>query len=80
MFFSKPKSKDGAERLLPKWYILDYQLQNNEFLTMTSQSEWSFDSRYYGPVYTGQIKGALVPIWLKFQKTHQKNPSNKKII
>ena len=63
--FSKPISTDGMNRPLPQWRPIDYQLKEDEILTMTSQSEWSFDSRYYGPVHTGQIKGMITPVWVK---------------
>jgi conjugative transfer signal peptidase TraF len=62
--FSKPKLKDGLNRLLPQWHVSDYILQQKEILTMTSQSEWSFDGRYYGLIQLGQIKGMLQPIWV----------------
>ena len=63
--FSKPIATDGINRPLPQWRTIDYQLKEDEILTMTSQSKWSFDSRYYGPVSTKQIKGVLTPIWVK---------------
>ncbi|HDU7913666.1 TPA: S26 family signal peptidase, partial [Legionella pneumophila] len=49
----------------------NYQLQKDEVMTMTSQSEWSFDGRYYGLVYTRQIKGMITPIWVinKWERT-----------
>ncbi|HAU1321515.1 TPA: conjugative transfer signal peptidase TraF [Legionella pneumophila] len=62
--YSKPKLQDGMKRSLPQWQVMDYQLQNDEVMTMTSQSEWSFDGRYYGLVHTGQIKGMITPIWV----------------
>ena len=61
---SKPKLNDGLNRTLPQWRVLNYQLKNDEVMTMTSQSEWSFDGRYYGPVRTGQIKGVITPVWV----------------
>ncbi|HHT9914899.1 TPA: conjugative transfer signal peptidase TraF [Legionella pneumophila] len=62
--FSKPKLKDGLNRLLPQWQVSNYQLKEDELLTMTSQSEWSFDGRYYGLVHLSQIKGMLRPLWV----------------
>lgn len=69
--FSKPKLADGMNRTLPQWQILDYPLKEDEIMTMTSQSEWSFDGRYYGLVHTRQIKGMITPIWVinKREKT-----------
>lgn len=63
--FSKPKRIDGMNRTLPRWYALNYRLKADELLTMTNQSEWSFDSRYYGPIHLNQIRGILLPIWVK---------------
>ncbi|HAU0665193.1 TPA: conjugative transfer signal peptidase TraF [Legionella pneumophila] len=62
--YSKPKLQDGMKRSLPHWQVMNYQLQKDEVMTMTSQSEWSFDGRYYGLVHTGQIKGMITPIWV----------------
>ncbi|HHX7430305.1 conjugative transfer signal peptidase TraF [Legionella pneumophila] len=62
--YSKPKLKDGMNRALPQWRITHYPLQNDEVMTMTNQSEWSFDGRYYGLVHTRQIKGMITPIWV----------------
>lgn len=69
--YSKPKLQDGMNRALPQLQITNYQLQKNEVMTMTSQSEWSFDGRYYGLVHTRKIKGMLTPIWVinKREKT-----------
>jgi len=71
--FSKPKLKDGLNRSLPQWRVLNYQLQDDEIMTMTSQSTWSFDGRYYGPVRTGQIKGVITPVRVKatVEKNHE---------
>lgn len=69
--YSKPKLQDGMNRTLPQWQVMNYQLQEDEIMTMTSQSEWSFDGRYYGLVHTRQIKGLITPIWVinKREKT-----------
>ncbi|NCT57014.1 MAG: conjugative transfer signal peptidase TraF [Legionella sp.] len=63
--FSKPKLLDGMNRKLPEWRALNYQLKEDEIMTMTSQSSWSFDGRYYGPIRIGQIKGMITPVWVK---------------
>lgn len=63
--YSTPLKKDGANRALNQWRINDYQLKNNELLTMTDQDRWSFDGRYYGLVKANQIKGVITPIWIK---------------
>lgn len=70
--FSKPKLKDGLNRPLPQWRVTHYQLAKDELLTMTNQSEWSFDGRYYGLVHSSQIKGMLRPLWV-IKKTGEKS-------
>ncbi|HAT2053627.1 conjugative transfer signal peptidase TraF [Legionella pneumophila] len=69
--YSKPKLQDGMKRALPQWQVMNYQLQEDEIMTMTNQSEWSFDGRYYGLVHTRQIKGMITLIWVinKQEKT-----------
>lgn len=71
ILYSKPKLQDGMNRALPQWQVMNYQLQEDEIMTMTNQSEWSFDGRYYGLVHTRQIKGMITPIWVinKREKT-----------
>jgi len=72
--FSTPKLKDGLNRPLPQWHAINYQLKEDELLTMTSQSEWSFDGRYYGLVHSRQIKGILRSLWVinKQENNHGK--------
>ena len=66
--YSKPKLQDGMSRALPQWQIMNYPLQKDEIMTMTNQSEWSFDGRYYGFVHTRQIKGMITPLWVINQR------------
>ena len=63
--FSKPLPLDGIKRPMPQEHFFAYQLKEKEILTMTSQSKWSFDGRYYGPIHVGQVKGVITPIWVK---------------
>mgnify|MGYP006073029697 CR=1 FL=1 len=63
--FSAPKVEDELRQSLPGWNAFNYVLKKNELVTMTTQSEWSFDSRYYGLINLGQIKGVVTPIWVK---------------
>lgn len=72
--YSKPKPMDGTNRALPQWRAMNYPLQENEVMTMTSQSEWSFDGRYYGLVHTRQIKGVINPIWVINKLIDKKRP------
>lgn len=60
--YSKPKSHDGMGHALPQWHVTDYRLKEDEVLTMTSLSEWSFDGRYYGLVHVRQIKGVVLDV------------------
>ncbi len=62
--YSRPKLTDGMNRVLPQWHVLNYRLKEDEVMTMTSQSEWSFDGRYYGLVHLRQIKGMITPVWV----------------
>lgn len=62
--YSQPKLQDGMNHVLPQWRVVNYRIQEDEVMTMTSQSEWSFDGRYYGLVHTRQIKGLLTPLWV----------------
>src|SRR5688572_6429583 len=57
--FSKPKFKDGLNRIMPQWLIFNYQLKENELMSMTNQSEQSFDSRYYGLIHSKQVTGVI---------------------
>ncbi len=63
--YSTPLLKDGADRALGHWRIKGYKLKDNELLTMTDQDKWSFDGRYYGLIKTAQVKGVLLPVWIK---------------
>ena len=71
--YSKPQLKDAFSRSLPKWQAINYQLTDDEIMTMTDQSQWSFDGRYYGPIKSGQVKGMLTPVWVypKQEKIHE---------
>ncbi|HCD9498739.1 conjugative transfer signal peptidase TraF [Legionella pneumophila] len=71
--YSQHQLKDALNRSLPQWQAKNYQLNDDEVMTMTDQNQWSFDGRYYGPIKSGQIKGMLTPIWVypKQEKIHE---------
>lgn len=54
--------KDGAGRLLPRWYSCRKLAEHELFLLMESIPD-SFDSRYFGPVSAVNVIGRLVPLW-----------------
>lgn len=60
--FSKPHAVDGLHRALPQWRVVNYQLKPDEVLLMTSQSAWSFDSRYFGLLNRQEIKSELTAL------------------
>lgn len=54
--------KDGAGRLLPRWYGCRELASGEIFLLMDTIPD-SFDSRYFGPVSSANVIGRLVPLW-----------------
>lgn len=59
---SKPMNTDKAGRAMPRYPASSYRLRNNELLLMSDVSATSFDSRYFGPIHTLQIRGVLKPL------------------
>jgi conjugative transfer signal peptidase TraF len=62
--YSKPLLNDGVGKPLHQWRTNNYQLKQDEILTMTDQDKWSFDGRYYGLIKARQIIGVLTPVWV----------------
>lgn len=60
--FSQPQIHDGLKRPLNLWRIKNYRLKSGQLITMTNQSIWSFDSRYYGLIQINQVKGIITPV------------------
>ena len=59
---SVPREADSAGRVLPRYTFSDYTLKESELLLMSDVSWASFDSRYFGPVDVGQVRGVIRPI------------------
>ena len=59
---SKPLSHDRRGKPLT-WFV-GSDLQDNEFFVVSTQTPYSFDSRYFGLVTTDQIVGRVEPLWL----------------
>lgn len=57
------KSVDSQGRPLPKYESCG-PLGKDEIFLLHPEDEESFDSRYFGPVATKEIKGAAKPLWI----------------
>lgn len=53
---------DKAGRSMPPYPFEVYTLEDSEMLLMSDGSGTSFDSRYFGPIHTPQIRGVLRPL------------------
>lgn len=65
---SAPVEQDMMNDPLPQFRPLNYKLQEGEFFVMSSYHPLSFDSRYFGLVYSAQIKGVAHKA---FGETHE---------
>lgn len=59
---SAPRKVDSAGRALPRYTFSDYTLKESELRLMSDVSWASFDSRYFGPVDIGQVRGVVRPV------------------
>jgi conjugative transfer signal peptidase TraF len=57
------RTHDGAGRPLIPWSGCRALLAD-EVLLLSTTSEASFDSRYFGPVHRSAIIGRAIPIWI----------------
>lgn len=60
---STPISRDGAGAAMPTIRRGRHIVSRGEVWTVSSYTPWSFDSRYFGPVPTANIRGTAVPLW-----------------
>lgn len=60
---STPMVRDLAGQPLPGYLASDYTLGEHEVLLMSETNGKSFDGRYFGPVSTQQIQGAIRPVF-----------------
>lgn len=59
---SKAMKADSADREMPRYFASNYTLKDTEMLLMADSSGTSFDSRYFGPVELGQVRGVIRPL------------------
>lgn len=61
---SKPLSKDGQGRSVPKKYYNNYILKKDEVLLMSPFSSLSFDARYFGVLSKSVIDKKVFPLFV----------------
>ncbi len=60
---SKPMIADRWNRTMPRYQHTAFTIDENEVLVMGDVNWKSFDSRYFGPVLSKQIKTVVVPVF-----------------
>ena len=60
---SKPLSSDRRGRPLPRLPAGRYPVGPDEFWLLSDYSRFSFDSRYFGAVKTGQVRAHVRALW-----------------
>ncbi|HYM35081.1 MAG TPA: S26 family signal peptidase [Steroidobacteraceae bacterium] len=59
---ARSRNQDGAGRTLTPW-LGCRTLAADEVLLLSTTSDASFDSRYFGPVHRSAILGRAIPVW-----------------
>lgn len=59
----RARNHDGAGRPLIPWSGCRV-LTSDEVLLLSTSSDASFDSRYFGPVHRSAVIGRAIPIWI----------------
>lgn len=60
---SKPFPYDGQHRPMHIWPFGSYVVQPHTFWVVSEYNKASYDSRYYGPVTTGDVVHYAHPVW-----------------
>src|SRR5713226_5633349 len=60
---SQPLTVDRQGRPLPRLALGRYVVQSGALWVVSSYSRFSFDSRYFGPVETRQVRAGVQPLW-----------------
>jgi conjugative transfer signal peptidase TraF len=58
------RARDSRGRSLPRWRGC-LTLGSDQYLAFSNRIPNSFDSRYYGPVRTGDMIGVFAPVWVR---------------
>lgn len=59
---SKQIDTDPSGRSLPVFFKAAYRLGETDLLLMSDVNSRSFDSRYFGPVSSSQVKSVISPV------------------
>lgn len=62
---SEALSKDRQGRPLPQVEIGTYVVRKGELWLVSKHSRFSFDSRYFGPINTIEVRARVRPLWIE---------------
>jgi conjugative transfer signal peptidase TraF len=62
---SLPLRADGTRQPLPELAAGRYPVSNGYVWVISSYNRRSFDSRYFGPVRVTNIRGVVIPLWVR---------------
>ena len=62
---SRPHAVDRRGRPLLRLALGRYPVARDSVWILSPFSPWSFDSRYFGPVDVGAVRGRLLPLWIR---------------